>query len=370
MKTFFLIIVILAILGWVAAFLFFNQSTLNMAKINREVPEGTKIALLAGGCFWCVEADLEKLPGVVEVVSGYAGGTTKNPTYENYASGGHREVVEVTYDPAIVTYEQLVEYVIKHSDPTDANGSFGDRGKEYAPAVYYSDEKEEELAKKVISKIGEEGVYEKPLAVVVLPKPTTFYPAEGYHQDYYKNNPVRYRYYRSGSGRDNFIEKHWGDNVWPEGDSPWRNFKKPSEEILKETLTDIQYKVTQKNGTEMAFKNEYNDNQEEGIYVDIVSGEPLYSSLDKYDSGTGWPSFTKPLDAEHVVTRDDWSLFGKRTEVRSRYADSHLGHVFPDGPADKGGLRYCMNSAALRFIPKDELAEEGYSEYINLFEQN
>lgn len=368
MKTFFLIIAVLAIVGWILALLFFNQDIMRMEKVNRVVPEGTKTALLAGGCFWCVEADLEKLPGVIEVVSGYAGGTTKNPTYENYASGGHREVVEVTYDPLVVTYEQLVEYVIKHSDPTDPNGSFGDRGKEYAPAVYFENKTEEQLAKDVISRIDAEGVYEKPLAMAVLPRPDTFYPAEEYHQDYYKNNPVRYGYYRKASGRSDFIEKHWGDNVWPEGDSPWKNFQKPSDEELKETLTDIQYKVTQKDGTEPAFANEYNDNKEAGIYVDIVSGEPLFSSLDKYDSGTGWPSFTKPIDTEHIVTKDDWSLFGKRTEVRSRYADSHLGHVFPDGPADKGGLRYCMNSAALRFVPKDDLVEEGYSEYISLFE--
>lgn len=368
MKTFFLIVAILAIIGWVAAYLFLNESAVNIEEINKATPEVTKTALLAGGCFWCVEADLEKLPGVVEAVSGYAGGATENPTYKNYASGGHREVVEVTYDPTIVTYEQLVEYVIKHSDPTDANGSFVDRGKEYAPAVYFADETEEQVAKAVINKIDAKGVYEKPLTVAVLQRPTAFYPAEEYHQDYYKNNPVRYRYYRNGSGRDDFIAKHWGNNVWPEGDSPWRNFQKPSDEILKQTLTDIQYKVTQKNGTETAFENEYNDNKETGIYVDIVSGEPLFSSLDKYDSGTGWPSFTKPIDTEHIVTKDDWGLFGKRTEVRSRYADSHLGHVFPDGPADKGGLRYCMNSAALRFIPIDKLAEEGYSQYVSLFE--
>lgn len=368
MKNFFLVVAVLAILGWIGVYLLSNQNTVNMKATNNLESGNNKTALLAGGCFWCVEADLEKLPGVVNVVSGYAGGTTENPTYENYASGGHREVVEVTYDPQVVKYEQLVEYAIKHSDPTDANGSFGDRGKEYAPAIYFENADEEQKAQNIIEKIDDSGVYEKPLAVVVLPRPESFYPAEAYHQDYYKNNPVRYRYYRSGSGRDTFIEKHWGNNVWPEGDSPWKNFKKPTDGVLKDTLTDIQYKVTQKDGTERAFDNEYDANKEAGIYVDIVSGEPLFSSLDKYDSSTGWPSFTKPLEAEHIVTHDDWSLLGKRTEVRSRYADSHLGHVFNDGPVDRGGLRYCMNSAALRFIPKDKLEEEGYSEYVKLFE--
>lgn len=367
MKTFFLSVAIMAVVGWVAVYLFSSQSTVHTKTINKDTPEVTKTALLAGGCFWCVEADLEKLPGVVEVVSGYAGGTTKNPTYENYASGGHREVVEATYDPSVVTYKQLVEYVIKHSDPTDPNGSFGDRGKEYSPAIYFADDSEAKQAKEVIDRIDAAGVYEKPLAVVVLKRPEEFYPAEDYHQDYYKNNPVRYRFYRNGSGRDDFIEKHWGDNVWPEGGSPWKNFEKPTDEILKETLTEIQYSVTQKNDTERPFDNEYNDNKAEGIYVDIVSGEPLFSSLDKYDSGTGWPSFTKPLEVEHIVTRDDWSLLGKRIEVRSRYADSHLGHVFTDGPTELGGLRYCMNSAAMRFVPKEKLVEEGYAEYSSLF---
>jgi len=145
-------------------------------------------------------------------------------------------------------------------------------------------------------------------------------------------------------------------------------FEKPSDAKLKETLTPLQYQVTQHEGTEPPFNNQYWDNHEQGIYVDVVSGEPLFSSLDKFESGTGWPSFTKPIEPENVDTKKDFKLLVPRTEVRSTHADSHLGHVFKDGPQPTG-LRYCMNSAAMRFIPVDRLEEEGYGEYLKLFEK-
>ncbi|MBU0750138.1 peptide-methionine (R)-S-oxide reductase MsrB [Patescibacteria group bacterium] len=335
----------------------------------------TKTAVMAGGCFWCVEADFEKLAGVVGVVSGYSGGTTENPTYQNYAAGGHREVVEITYDPTTVSYGALVEYLVKHSDPTDGEGSFYDRGQEYAPAVYYENEEEKLEAEKVLQSIDAMQVYEKPLAVKVLER-ETFWPAEEYHQDYYKKSALKYGYYRTASGRDAFVQKHWGDNTMPTKTevsasatgSSWSTFTKPSDAELKEMLTAMQYRVTQQNGTEQPYQNEYHDLHADGIYVDVVSGEPLYSSKDKYDSGTGWPSFTRPLEPDNIVLVADRSLFTLRTEVRSKHGDSHLGHVFNDGPADKGGLRYCMNSAALRFIPKEELDEKGYGEYVGMFE--
>lgn len=338
-----------------------------------------KRALLANGCFWCVEHDLEKVSGVTEVISGYAGGTTENPTYENYVSGGHREVVLVTYDPTRVTYAQLVEHIIKHGDPTDAQGSFNDRGLEYAPAIYYENDGEQKEAQRVIDSVDAMGVFTKPLPIVVLPT-VKFYPAEAYHQDYAQKNPIRYNYYRTASGRSAFIQNTWGEradtfevskvetttlletekDVTPFNAMSWDSFKKPSEEDLRKMLTPLQYKVTQEGGTETPGDNEYDKNYKAGIYVDIVSGEPLYSSKDKYDSGTGWPSFVKPISPDVVALKEDKKLFTTRTEVQSANAGSHLGHVFDDGPKDKGGKRYCMNSASLRFIAKEDMEKEGY----------
>ncbi len=295
--------------------------------------------LFGGGCFWCVEADLEKLYGVGEVVSGYAGGTTENPTYENYAAGGHREVVEASYDPAKITYKELALFLLTHVDASDAGGSFGDRGPQYAPALYYADETEKLLAEEAVKEIETKKIYDKPLAIKILPR-QEFFPAEEYHQEYYKKNPVRYAYYRKASGRDEFAKSH-------------------------SELTPLQYKVIKEEGTEPPFQNEYHDNKKEGLYVDRISGEPLFSSKDKYDSGTGWPSFVQPLSLEVVTLHEDKKLFSTRTEVRSLKADSHLGHVFDDGPQDRGGKRYCLNSAALRFVPKEDMEKEGYGEFLD-----
>lgn len=332
-----------------------------------------KTAILATGCFWCVERDLEKVSGVLDVVSGYSGGTTTSPTYKNYAVQGHREVVMVTYDASIVSYANLVEHIIKHGDPTDASGSFNDRGVEYAPAIYYADEQEKSEAQRVVSYIDGLNIFSNPLPIVILPQ-AVFWPAEEYHQNYAVKNPVRYSYYRTGSGRDAYIEKTWGTKastfqvskvasltkLTQYNNMSWNNFVKPSQDVLKEKLTPIQFKVTQNEGTESPFDNVYDKNKEEGVYVDIVSGEPLYFSKDKFDSGTGWPSFVKPISPEVLTLKVDNRLFSTRTEVRSRHADSHLGHVFDDGPADRGGKRYCMNSASLRFISKADMEKEGY----------
>lgn len=331
-----------------------------------------KTAYFAGGCFWCMEPPFEKLEGVSEVISGYSGGHKKNPTYKEVSNGGtgHLEAIKVVYDSSKVSYERLLEVFWQQVDPTDPNGQFVDQGDSYRPAIFFTSKKEQQLAESSKSYISKSKRFAKPIALEIISF-KNFYPAEEYHQDYYKKNPLKYKYYRYRSGRDQFINKHW-KNFKLNSLIPWRermnDFKKPPQEELKKTLTSLQYKVTQKDGTEPPFKNEYNDNKREGIYVDIVSGEPLFSSKDKYDSGSGWPSFTQPISKDAVTEKEDRSLFSKRTEIRSKIADSHLGHVFSDGPQPTG-LRYCMNSASLRFIPKEDLEKEGYGEYLKIFKE-
>lgn len=344
-------------------------------------PTELQTMIVAGGCFWCVESDLEKLPGVVSVVSGYSGGTSENPTYENYGNGGHREVVEVTYDPDLISFEDILIVTMKTTDPTDDDGTFGDRGDKYSAAFYYETDEQKAIIENVLNEVDEFGPYKKPLAVDVE-KRAPFWPAEDYHQDYYKGtlSGVKYRYYRNASGRDRFIEQYWSDPHSP--NLSWRNnanqaatikeanfwlgYQKPSAAVLRGQLSELAYKVTQEEGTERAGSHPYDKLWDEGIYVDILSGEPLYSSKDKYDSGTGWPSFVKPIGADVLTEHEDNTLFTKRTEVRSAIADNHLGHVFIDGPADRGGLRYCMNGVALRFVPKDQMEAEGYGEYLSV----
>ncbi len=325
-------------------------------------------ATFAGGCFWCMEPPYEKLKGVKEVITGYTGGHKKDPTYKDVSSGttGHAEAIQVVYATSEITYEELLNVFWRQINPTDPDGQFVDRGSQYRTAIYYHNKEQMSLAEKSKEDLMKSGRYNKPIVTEILPA-VHFYRAEQYHQDYYINHSIRYKLYRFGSGRDKYLDEIWNDNDKKGNlDKDSTRYQKPPKEELTKSLSPLQYRVTQEDATEKAFDNEFWNNKKEGIYVDIVSGEPLFSSHDKFDSGTGWPSFTKAIDAENIIERDDRSLFIERTEVRSSIADSHLGHVFNDGPSPTG-RRYCINSASLRFIPKEDLEKEGYNSYRILF---
>ncbi len=393
--------------------------TQNSAKKPKKTRAGQPAVLekatLAGGCFWCVEADLEKLDGVKEAISGYAGGDVIRPSYKEVSSGetGHLEAVQILFDPQKISYSQILDAFWRTIDPTDKGGQFADRGMQYSTAIFYHNEEQKKTAQRSKKELEEKGPFKKSIATSIRSF-KNFYKAEGYHQDYYKKSKLKYSFYRYRSGRDQFLKRIWGafkdfrpfsnlksskggkkqnrdflvpgknessqhkslkskhgalainkplgkHSQKPRADS--RVYSKPPVREIKSKLTELQYRVTQESATEPPFQNPYWDKKTAGIYVDIVSGEPLFSSLDKYDSGTGWPSFTKPLVQENIITKKDGFF---RIEARSQHGDSHLGHLFSDGPPPTG-LRYCVNSAALRFVPKEQLEKEGYSAFAGLF---
>lgn len=311
-------------------------------------------AIFAGGCFWCMVEPFDTYPGVISVKSGYSGGNFLNPDYEQVSQGltDHRECVEIVFDPTILDYNHLLEIFWRQIDPTDSGGQFNDRGNHYKTAIYYTNETQKQKALKSKADLEASKKFDKRIATEVLPA-TKFYPAEDYHQDYYQKRSFHYRMYAIGSGRKAFIENNWKEKV--------------DKSELKKRLTDLEFKVTQESYTERPFTSKFATKWEDGIYVDVVSGEPLFSSLDQYDAGCGWPSFTKPITPIKAI--NDMSHGMVRTEVRSMRADSHLGHVFDDGPIEKGGQRYCINGAALRFIAYKDLEKAGYGQYKVLFKK-
>ena len=331
-------------------------------------------ALFAGGCFWCMEHPYENQPGISKALSGYTGGEKQNPTYNQVASGStqHVEAVEIHFDPEVISYNDLLQIFWRNVDPTDAGGQFVDRGKQYTTGIFYKNNQQKKSAEQSKKRLEGKNLFNKKIITKIVPA-GKFYPAEEYHQDFFKKNYIRYRVYRAGSGRDEFIKRIWGeDREYKISKTVFNGVTVPkiiyigNKTKTKSQLTNMQYKVTQKNGTEPPFKNEYWDNKQPGIYVDIISGEPLFSSKDKFKSGTGWPSFTRPLVQENIIQKRDTTNNMIRIELRSKSADSHLGHLFRDGPKPSG-LRYCINSASMMFIPVENLKKEGYEDFLTLF---
>ncbi len=314
--------------------------------------DSLKTVYFAGGCFWGVQAYLARIPGVYETEVGYANGTVSNPTYQQVCTGttGHTETVRVVYDPTKCSLSSLTEQFFTIIDPTIYNRQGNDVGTQYRTGIYYVDDADKSVLEAALATA--QLYHDDPVVTELLPL-VCFYPAEAYHQNYLEKNPGGYCHVDFSGLQHLAVSEH--------------TTPVPNTEELHGRLTPEQYRVTQLGDTEAPFTGAYWDVFDKGIYVDIISGNPLFLSVDKYDSGCGWPSFTKPIDPAAVVGREDLSYGMRRTEVRGSNSNAHLGHVFPDGPEDRGGLRYCINSAALRFIPYDEMDKQGYGAYRSIF---
>ncbi len=317
------------------------------------VSNGTKLATFAGGCFWCMVKPFDELPGIVSVISGYTGGHTENPTYEEVSTEttGHAEAVQITYQPEQFPYERLLELYWQQIDPTDKGGQFHDRGYSYRTAIFVHDEEQREQAETSKLALKASGRFKGPIVTEIV-NAGPFYPAETYHQHYYKTHFAEYKGYEKGSGRLDYLSNKWNTDK--------------DKRVLRGKLTELQYEVTQNKATEPAYENEYWNHGCEGLYVDIVNGDPLFSSADKFDSGTGWPSFTKPLDEGLIRREADLSNGQVRTAIRSRLGNTHLGHLFHDGPGSDH-LHYRVNSASLRFVSVEDLEREGLGRFLGGF---
>lgn len=320
--------------------------------------------VLAGGCFWGTQAFFDQLPGVLHTRTGYANGkkTYASMTYEEVCTGttGLAEAVELDYDPRRLPLSLLLEAYFSTINPTSWHRQGNDVGSQYRTGIFYLSEEQEVVARKALRELQKQ--YEKPLRVELEPL-RQFLPAEAYHQKYLEKNPGGYCHVDLAGARI------YQEKIQATADEEEIAFGKKSEEELQQCLTPLQYAVTQESKTERPFENEYYAEFRPGIYVDITTGEPLFLSSDKFESGCGWPAFSRPLQEDLVVEREDFSFGRHRTEVRSKTGDAHLGHVFTDGPQDMGGLRYCINSAALRFIPYEEMEAEGYGAWMKKVEE-
>jgi len=335
-----------------------TDSTLYNTK-GQTISYADNVIYFAGGCFWGTEYFFKQIRGVEDTEAGYANGTINNPSYEDVSNGksGYTETVKVTFDPDIVKVDLLIDLYLKTINPTSLNRQGNDIGTQYRTGIYFTNDAQKTIIDQKINQLST--LYQDKIVVEVKPI-QKFYPAEGYHQDYLDKNPNGYCHITP-----DLFELAKNSNPIKEGE-----FVKKDKKTLKAELTPLQFEVTQNGFTEKPYDNEYDQEFREGIYVDITTGEPLFASTDKFEAGCGWPSFSKPISEKLIKEIDDYSMGMKRKEIKSKTGNAHLGHVFEDGPKEKGGLRYCVNSAALKFIPKEEMKAKGYAKYLPLLEKN